>query len=77
VSRARSAVTPAEIDSVPLTAPLDGLVRGLTHDGVPVRMRTKVIEVDPRHRAAEVRGIAQRPRRIAEGVLAAIRATTR
>jgi len=67
----------AEIDSVSLTAPLDGLVRGLTHDGVPVKMRTKVIEVDPRCRAAEVRGIAQRSRCIAEGVLAAIRAATR
>ena len=34
---------------------------------------TKVIEIDPRHRTAEVGGIAERPRRIAEGVLTAIR----
>jgi xanthine dehydrogenase accessory factor len=64
----------AEIESMTLEAPLDGLLRGLTHDGVRVAVRTKVIEVDPRSRAAEVRGIAERPRRIAAGVLAAIRA---
>lgn len=63
----------AEVGSMALTAPLDGLLRGLTHDGVPVSVRTKVIEVDPRNRDAEVRGIAERPRRIADGVLAAIR----
>lgn len=63
----------AEIGSIVLTAPLDGLLRGLTRHGVPVRVRTKVIEVDPRGREAEVRGIGERPRRIADGVLAAIR----
>ena len=63
----------AEIDSTPLGAPLDGLLRGLTHDGVPVLVGTKVIEIDPRHRTAEVAGIAERPRRIAEGVVTAIR----
>jgi xanthine dehydrogenase accessory factor len=64
----------AEIESMTLVAPLDGLLRGLTHDGVPVTVRTKVIEVDPRSRAAEVWGISERPRRIADGVLRAIRA---
>jgi hypothetical protein len=44
------------------------------YSGVPVTTRTKVIEVDPRNSTAEVRGISERPRRIAEGVLAAIRA---
>jgi len=65
----------AEIGSAMLTAPLDGLLRGLTRDGVPVSVRTKVIEVDPRGREAEVRGIGERPRRIADGVLRAIRST--
>lgn len=63
----------AQIGSTPLTAPLDGVLRGLTHDRVPVTARTKIIEVDPRMRRAEPSGIAERPRRIAEGVLAAIR----
>jgi xanthine dehydrogenase accessory factor len=62
-----------EIGSMALVAPLDGVLRGLTRDAVPVTLRTKVIEVDPRGTAAEVRGIGERPRRIAEGVLAAIR----
>lgn len=60
-----------------LLAPLDGVVRGLTHDGVPVSIGTKVIEIDPRHRRAEVAGITERPRRIAEGVLAAIQSAAR
>ena len=65
----------AEIGPMVLTAPLDGLLRGLTRDGVPVSVRTKVIEVDPRSREAEVLGIADRPRRIADGVLSAVRAS--
>jgi xanthine dehydrogenase accessory factor len=64
-----------EIGSMAITAPLDGLLRGLARDGVPVTVRTKVIEVDPRSREAEG-GIDERPRRIAEAVLSAIRASS-
>lgn len=63
----------AEIGPTVLTAPLDGVLRGLTRDGVPVKTMTKVIEIDPRGVAGDVRGIAERPGRIAEGVLTAIR----
>jgi xanthine dehydrogenase accessory factor len=63
----------AEIGSMALIAPLDGVLRGVTRDGVSVAVRTKVVEVDPRGREAEVRGIAERPRRIAAGVLSAVR----
>lgn len=63
----------AQIGATALTAPLDGVLRGIAHDGVPVTARTKVIEVDPRRQTAEVRGIAERPRRIADGVLTAMR----
>lgn len=63
----------AEISPALLDAPLDGVLRGLTHDGAPVNVGTKVIEVDPRGHAGEVRGIAERPGRIALGVLSAIR----
>ncbi len=62
----------AEIDTTTLAVPLDGVLRGLTHDGVPVAIRTKVVEVDPRGRAGEVHGIGERPRKIADGVLTAI-----
>jgi xanthine dehydrogenase accessory factor len=62
----------AQINAVSLTVPLTGVLRGLTHDGVPVSVRTKVIEVDPRGRANEVWGISERPRRIAEAVQLAV-----
>ena len=51
----------AEVGSMALAAPLDGAVRGLTRDGVPVAVRTKVIEVDPRGRGQSISGIAERP----------------
>ena len=62
----------AHINGQPLTAPLDGVLRGLTRDGVPVAVKTKVIEVDPRGESAQVSGVAERPSKIAEGVLRAI-----
>ena len=67
----------AEIGTAVLRAPLDGVLRGLTHDDVPVSLGMKVVEVDPRGRIEEVRGIGERPRRIAEGVLSAIRSWER
>jgi xanthine dehydrogenase accessory factor len=62
----------AAIASMAILAPLDGKLRGLTHDGVPVKVRTKVLEVDPRGSTVEIRGIAERPRRIADAVPSAI-----
>ena len=62
----------ATIGDEELRAPLDGIVRGLTHDGVPVAQDAKVLEVDPRGDPAKVFGIGPRPRRIADGVLEAM-----
>jgi xanthine dehydrogenase accessory factor len=62
----------AEIGTTPLTAPLTGAIRGLTRDSVPVTVKTKIIEIDPRGPAAVVMGIGERPSRIAAGVLAAV-----
>jgi xanthine dehydrogenase accessory factor len=62
----------ARINSTPLFAPIAGILRGLTHDGVPVTQKTKVVEVDPRMGRAQISGIGERPARIAEGVLQAI-----
>ena len=59
----------ARIDRTLLTAPLGSVLRGLTHDGVPVVVGTKVIEIDPRGDPALVRGIAERPARIADVLL--------
>lgn len=64
--------TVAAIGDEPLRAPLDGILRGLVHDGVPVGAGAKVLEVDPRGDPSKVFGIGPRPRRIAEGVLAAM-----
>jgi xanthine dehydrogenase accessory factor len=65
----------AHINDTSVTAPLSGVLRGLTHDGVSVAAGTKVIEIDPRGDPALVRGIGERPARIAGGVLQAIDAT--
>lgn len=54
-------------------APLDGAIRGLVRDGVPVARGAKIIEIDPRGEAAQISGIAERPRRIADGVLGVLR----
>jgi xanthine dehydrogenase accessory factor len=63
----------AQIASSLLLAPLSGVLRGLTHDGVSVIAGTKVIEVDPRGPTAVVAGIGERPAQIAAGVLVALR----
>jgi xanthine dehydrogenase accessory factor len=63
----------ARVDAIPLHAPIDGMLRGLTHDSVAVAKKTKVIEVDPRGAQAQITGIAERPLRIAKGVLEAIK----
>ncbi len=62
----------AMIGTMPVVAPLDGVLRGLTRSGVCVEGGTKILEVDPRSSAAVIDGLGERPRRIAEGVLHAI-----
>ncbi len=60
------------IGSTPLYAPLTGILRGLTKNGVPVSVGTKVIEVDPRGLAAQIVGISERPGHITQSVLQAV-----
>lgn len=62
----------ASVAGEPLTAPISGVLRGLTHDGVEVEVGTKVIEVDPRLENSQINGIGARPAQIARGVLKAI-----
>ena len=62
----------AHIEGTSLCAPISGFLRGLTHNGVKVKPKTKVIEVDPRDENPQISGIAERPRKIAQGVLSAI-----
>ncbi|MDQ6775706.1 MAG: xanthine dehydrogenase [Actinomycetota bacterium] len=70
--RVQSGELVARIDREELRAPLDGILRGLTHDAVPVEAGAKVVEVDPRGEMKAVIGLGPRPQRIAEGVAAAI-----
>jgi len=60
------------LDDVPVFAPLSGCLRGLAHDGADVRTGAKIVEVDPRGDPGAVRGLGERPRRIAQGVLRAV-----
>jgi xanthine dehydrogenase accessory factor len=62
----------AAINEMQLTAPISGVLRGITHDNVPVQQHTKIIEIDPRGEQARISGIGERPARIAEGVLTAL-----
>lgn len=62
----------AVINDTHFTAPISGILRGITHDNVPVEKHTKIIEVDPRGDQTQISGIGERPARIAEGVLTAI-----
>lgn len=62
----------AHLNTIPLHAPLSGLLRGITHNNVPVASKTKIIEVDPRGQDAQISGIAERPVKIARGVLQAV-----
>ncbi|NVO15175.1 MAG: xanthine dehydrogenase [Rhodoplanes sp.] len=61
------------LDGVPVVAPMDGALRGSVRDGLEVPAGVKLLEIDPRGRNARWTGLDERPRRIAEATLAAIR----
>lgn len=54
-----------------IRAPLDGALRGLSHDGVSLRAGQKLLELDPRAES-DTRGLGARPAAIARGVLRAV-----
>ncbi|RAI46007.1 xanthine dehydrogenase [Rhodoplanes roseus] len=61
------------LGGVPVLAPMDGILRGAVRDGLEVPAGVKLIEIDPRGREARWTGLDERPRRIAEATLAAVR----
>jgi xanthine dehydrogenase accessory factor len=71
--RVESGQVIATLAGKPILAPLSGRLRGLTHASVTVAQGAKIVEVDPREPDANVYGIGKRPRRIAAGVLTAIK----
>jgi xanthine dehydrogenase accessory factor len=61
------------INGAPVVATLSGFLRGLTRDGIVIRAGTKIVEVDPRtFDRVNIRGLGERPRKIAHGVLSEI-----
>lgn len=62
----------AQVNDMPLYAPIRGTLRGLIRDGVQVILKTKVIEVDPRIQNPQISGVAERFEKIAQGVLKAV-----
>lgn len=68
----RAGETLGRIGATVLAAPIDGAIRGLSRSGITVAMGAKVIEIDPRGPQAVTGGIGERPRRIAESVVAAL-----
>lgn len=58
----------AWVEDAPVIAGFLGVVRGLTHDGVPVEAGNKIAEIDPRVGSVRLSGLDERPRRIAEAV---------
>ncbi len=61
------------LEGVAVSAPLDGIVRGIARDGTEVPCGVKVLEIDPRGRQASWTGIDKRGREIARATLNAIR----
>jgi xanthine dehydrogenase accessory factor len=61
----------AHVGQEAILAPLDGILRGITHDGARVAAGTKVVEVDPRGDPASAFGVSERPERIASGIIEA------
>ncbi len=55
-----------------ITAPLSGVLRGLSARGARIGAGQKIVEVDPRGEASLCFGLGERPRRIAAGVIEAL-----
>jgi hypothetical protein len=60
------------LDGAPITAPFDGILRGVVRDSLEVPSNVKLLEIDPRGRDACWTGVDERGRAIAEAALKAI-----
>jgi xanthine dehydrogenase accessory factor len=60
--------TVATLNGDAVAAPVAGLLRGLTRDGVRVAAGTKIVEIDPRGERGVWAGIGERPRALAAAV---------
>jgi len=60
------------LSGAPVSAPYDGILRGIVRDGSDVPAGIELLEIDPRGRHAQWTGIDERGRAIAQATLAAI-----
>lgn len=60
------------VDGFPVLSPLKGVLRGIINEGVPVKARMKIGDVDPRDVRAHCWSISDKARAIGGGVLEAI-----
>jgi xanthine dehydrogenase accessory factor len=65
--------TLARVNEIPVTARIDGIVRGMIHDGLMVSAGQKIGDIDPRGIGEYCYKISDKANVIAEGVLAALR----
>jgi xanthine dehydrogenase accessory factor len=62
----------AEVDGQPVVAQIDGVLRGLLHEGLPVRPGMKLGDVDPRAEVAHCFSISDKSLAVGGGVLEAV-----
>ncbi len=67
----------ASIDNTPVKAPINGLLRGLMHDGICVSQGLKIGDIDPRTDEKLLSFVSEKSMAIAGGVMEAILTTGR
>ena len=60
------------VNSVPVYAPFDGVLRGLIHPGLQIQKGTKIGDVDPRNHPAYLWMVSDKALAIGGGVLEAV-----
>jgi len=72
-ARVRAGEPIGDIDGRPVCASIDGWIRGITRPGIKVKAGNKLADIDPESSPSDPSRIAERPARIAQGVIQAIR----
>lgn len=72
-ARVYKGVIIGNIEGLPIAAPIDGFIRGLVRDGLRTPQGVKLLEIDPRGRAAVWTGIDEHCGAIAKAVTSGVR----
>jgi hypothetical protein len=72
-ARVYKGVVIGHLGGSPVAAPIDGFIRGLVRDGLRAPAGVKLLEIDPRGRAAAWTGIDERCEAIARATVLAVR----